>query len=113
MDDVPAPGPSYLESDHKHDWSESIGRTMTANLVAPPRRSGIIRCRPPADPTSSPARTDLSYGVDIPHTQDVALRILEVGERSHAGITLLGFTRLPRRDSVSSCCQPLAAVDQS
>jgi multimeric flavodoxin WrbA len=30
----PGPGPSYLESDHKHDWSESTGRTMAANLVA-------------------------------------------------------------------------------
>ncbi|HSL09950.1 MAG TPA: NAD(P)H-dependent oxidoreductase [Actinomycetota bacterium] len=30
----PGPGPSYLESDHKHDWSEQTGRTMAANLVA-------------------------------------------------------------------------------
>jgi multimeric flavodoxin WrbA len=30
----PGPGPSYLETDHKHDWSESTGRTMAANLVA-------------------------------------------------------------------------------
>jgi len=30
----PGPGPSYLESDHKHDWSETTGRTMAANLVA-------------------------------------------------------------------------------
>jgi hypothetical protein len=30
----PAPGPSYLETDHKHDWSERTGRTAAANLVA-------------------------------------------------------------------------------
>ena len=30
----PGPGPSYLETDHRHDWSESTGRTMAANLVA-------------------------------------------------------------------------------
>jgi multimeric flavodoxin WrbA len=29
----PGPGPSYTESDHKHDWSESTGKTMAANLV--------------------------------------------------------------------------------
>jgi len=30
----PGPGPSYTETDHKHGWSESTGRTMAANLVA-------------------------------------------------------------------------------
>jgi multimeric flavodoxin WrbA len=30
----PGPGPSYLETDHRHEWSESTGRTMAANLVA-------------------------------------------------------------------------------
>jgi multimeric flavodoxin WrbA len=30
----PGPGPSYLESDHKHDWSERTGRTAAQNLVA-------------------------------------------------------------------------------
>lgn len=30
----PGPGPSYLDTDHKHDWSQSTGRTMAANLVA-------------------------------------------------------------------------------
>src|SRR3954447_23166850 len=30
----PGPGPSYTETDHKHDWSESTGRTMAANMVA-------------------------------------------------------------------------------
>jgi len=30
----PGPGPSYLETDHKHDWSERTGRTAAANLVA-------------------------------------------------------------------------------
>lgn len=30
----PGPGPSYLETDHKHDWSEKTGRTAASNLVA-------------------------------------------------------------------------------
>jgi multimeric flavodoxin WrbA len=30
----PGPGPSYLETDHEHDWSERTGRTAAANLVA-------------------------------------------------------------------------------
>jgi multimeric flavodoxin WrbA len=30
----PGPGPSYLETDHKHDWSERTGRTAAQNLVA-------------------------------------------------------------------------------
>jgi multimeric flavodoxin WrbA len=30
----PGPGPSYLETEHKHDWSEKTGRTAAANLVA-------------------------------------------------------------------------------
>jgi multimeric flavodoxin WrbA len=30
----PGPGPSYLETDHKHDWAEKTGRTAAANLVA-------------------------------------------------------------------------------
>ncbi|HEX4529032.1 MAG TPA: NAD(P)H-dependent oxidoreductase [Acidimicrobiia bacterium] len=30
----PRPGPSYLETDHEHDWSERTGRTAAANLVA-------------------------------------------------------------------------------
>jgi multimeric flavodoxin WrbA len=30
----PGPGPSFLESDHKHDWSERTGRTAAQNLVA-------------------------------------------------------------------------------
>ena len=30
----PGPGPSYLESDHKHDWSKSTGQAAAANLVA-------------------------------------------------------------------------------
>lgn len=29
----PGPGPGYTETDHKHDWSESTGKTMAANLV--------------------------------------------------------------------------------
>lgn len=30
----PGPGPSYTETDQGHEWSESTGRTMAANLVA-------------------------------------------------------------------------------
>jgi multimeric flavodoxin WrbA len=30
----PGPGPSYLETDHRHDWSEATGRTAAANLLA-------------------------------------------------------------------------------
>jgi multimeric flavodoxin WrbA len=30
----PGPGPSYLETDHKHDWSAKTGRTAAQNLVA-------------------------------------------------------------------------------
>ena len=30
----PGPGPSYTETDHRHDWSESTGRTMATNLLA-------------------------------------------------------------------------------
>lgn len=30
----PGPGPSYTETEEGHEWSESTGRTMAANLVA-------------------------------------------------------------------------------
>jgi len=30
----PGPGPSYTETDHRHDWSERTGRVMAGNLVA-------------------------------------------------------------------------------
>ena len=30
----PGPGPSYLESTHKHEWSRTTGETAAANLVA-------------------------------------------------------------------------------
>jgi multimeric flavodoxin WrbA len=30
----PGPGPSYVETDHKHDWSERTGRTAAQNLMA-------------------------------------------------------------------------------
>jgi multimeric flavodoxin WrbA len=30
----PGAGPSYLETDHRHDWSEKTGKTMAANLYA-------------------------------------------------------------------------------
>jgi multimeric flavodoxin WrbA len=44
----PGPGPSYLETDHKHDWSEQTGRTAASNLVAVAR---ALAARPiPAPP---------------------------------------------------------------
>ena len=30
----PGPGPSYLETDYKRDWSEKTGRAAASNLVA-------------------------------------------------------------------------------
>ena len=30
----PGPGPSYSETDHKHDWSEKTGRQAARNMVA-------------------------------------------------------------------------------
>ncbi len=30
----PGPGETYLETDYKHDWSQSTGKLMAANLVA-------------------------------------------------------------------------------
>jgi len=30
----PGPGPTYLESTHKHEWSRTTGQTAAANLVA-------------------------------------------------------------------------------
>jgi multimeric flavodoxin WrbA len=30
----PGPGPSYTETDHRHDWSEKTGRAMASNLYA-------------------------------------------------------------------------------
>ena len=29
----PGPGPSYLDSDHKHDWSQSTGQMAATNLL--------------------------------------------------------------------------------
>jgi multimeric flavodoxin WrbA len=29
----PGPGPSYLDSNHKHDWSQSTGQMAAANLL--------------------------------------------------------------------------------
>jgi multimeric flavodoxin WrbA len=44
----PGPGPSYLETQHKHDWSERTGRTAAANLAAVAR---ALAARPiPAPP---------------------------------------------------------------
>jgi multimeric flavodoxin WrbA len=39
----PGPGPSYLETDHKHDWSAKTGRTAAANLAAVAK---ALRARP-------------------------------------------------------------------
>jgi hypothetical protein len=30
----PGPGPSYLETDHGHDWSRTTGEAAAANLLA-------------------------------------------------------------------------------
>lgn len=30
----PGPGPSYLETDHRHDWSKKTGEAAASNLVA-------------------------------------------------------------------------------
>jgi multimeric flavodoxin WrbA len=44
----PGPGPSYLETQHKHDWSERTGRTAASNLAAVAR---ALEARPiPAPP---------------------------------------------------------------
>ncbi len=37
----PGPGPSYLETDHKRDWSEKTGRTAAHNLMAVARAPSI------------------------------------------------------------------------
>ena len=44
----PGPGPSYLETDHKHDWSARTGRTAAANLVAVARALAERPLPPPA-----------------------------------------------------------------
>ena len=36
----PGPGPSYLDSDHKHDWSQSTGRMAATNLLGVARALG-------------------------------------------------------------------------
>jgi multimeric flavodoxin WrbA len=33
----PGPGPSYLDSDHGHDWSKTTGETAAQNLLAAAR----------------------------------------------------------------------------
>jgi multimeric flavodoxin WrbA len=43
----PGPGPSYLETDHEHDWSEQTGRTAASNLVAVAR---ALAARPSPTP---------------------------------------------------------------
>jgi multimeric flavodoxin WrbA len=44
----PGPGPSYLETDHKHDWSEKTGRTAASNLVAVAKALAANPIPPPA-----------------------------------------------------------------
>ena len=44
----PGPGPSYLETDHKHDWSERTGRTAAANLVAVAKALAAMPIPPPS-----------------------------------------------------------------
>jgi multimeric flavodoxin WrbA len=45
----PGPGPSYLDTDHKHDWSASTGRMAASNLVAVAR---ALRATPVPPPPS-------------------------------------------------------------
>jgi hypothetical protein len=46
----PGPGPSYLESDHKHEWSHTTGRAAARNLAAVAR---ALRATPmPAPPST-------------------------------------------------------------
>jgi multimeric flavodoxin WrbA len=49
----PGPGPSYLDSDHKHDWSQSTGQWPPRTCSAWRGRSPRIRCR------RRPPRSDL------------------------------------------------------
>ncbi len=43
------PGPSYLESDHKHGWSEKTGRTAAHNLIAVARALHATPIPPPPE----------------------------------------------------------------
>jgi multimeric flavodoxin WrbA len=43
----PGPGPSYTETDEGHEWSESTGRVMAANLVAVARALATNPLPPP------------------------------------------------------------------
>lgn len=45
----PGPGPSYLETDHRHDWSERTGRTAAANLAAVARALAVTPIPAPPD----------------------------------------------------------------
>ncbi len=42
----PGPGPSCTETDHKHDWSESTGKTMATNLATAATACRPIPCPP-------------------------------------------------------------------
>ena len=44
----PGPGPSYLETDEGHEWSETTRRTAAQNLVAVARALGSHRMPVPA-----------------------------------------------------------------
>jgi multimeric flavodoxin WrbA len=43
----PGPGPSYLDTDHKHDWSAKTGRAAAHNLVAVARALELAPIAPP------------------------------------------------------------------
>ncbi len=43
----PAPGPSYLDTDHGHDWSRTTGEAAAHNLLAVARAGGA------ADPAAA------------------------------------------------------------
>lgn len=43
----PGPGPSYLETDHKHDWSEDTGKQAAHNLASVARALQATPIPPP------------------------------------------------------------------
>ena len=45
----PGPGPSYLETDHGHDWTRSTGEAAASNLFAVAR--GLVEQPIPAPPS--------------------------------------------------------------
>ena len=47
----PGPGPSYLETDEGHEWSETTGKTAAQNLVAVARALEARRMPVPVQKT--------------------------------------------------------------